>query len=103
MSFGSTSAAVCQRSGRVFLSGRPRHSAITTARREALTRSLRSCDFYLAQTPCWKNLVNGTTVTLGCNNVFGHDPPDAFTTTNYPDFLYDSTGRFVYVSLTKKF
>jgi outer membrane receptor protein involved in Fe transport len=53
--------------------------------------------------PCWKRLLNGTTVTLGCNNVFGHDPPDAFTTANYADFLYDSTGRFVYVSLQKKF
>jgi outer membrane receptor protein involved in Fe transport len=54
--------------------------------------------------PCWKRLLNGTTVTLGCNNVFGHDPPDAKTaTTNYADFLYDSTGRFVYVSLQKKF
>jgi iron complex outermembrane receptor protein len=53
--------------------------------------------------PCWKALLNNTTVTLGCNNVFGHDPPDALTTTNYPDFLYDSTGRFVYVSLRKKF
>ena len=53
--------------------------------------------------PCWKNLINGTTVTLGCNNVFGHDPPDAQANANYPDFLYDSTGRFVYVSLTKKF
>ena len=53
--------------------------------------------------PCWKNLINGTTVTLGCNNVFGHDPPDAIANANYADFLYDSTGRFVYVSLTKKF
>jgi iron complex outermembrane receptor protein len=53
--------------------------------------------------PCWKRLLNGTTVTLGCNNVFGHDPPDAFTSSNYADFLYDSTGRFVYVSLQKKF
>jgi hypothetical protein len=53
--------------------------------------------------PCWKALLNNTTVTLGCNNVFGHDPPDAIATANYPDFLYDSTGRFVYVSLTKKF
>ena len=25
--------------------------------------------------PCWKRLLNNTTVTLGCNNVFGHDPP----------------------------
>ena len=53
--------------------------------------------------PCWKRLLNGTTVTLGCNNVFGHDPPDAFTSSNYADFLYDSTGRFVYVSLQKRF
>ena len=53
--------------------------------------------------PCWKNLLNNTKITLGCNNVFGHDPPDARATANYADFLYDSTGRFVYVSLTKKF
>jgi iron complex outermembrane receptor protein len=53
--------------------------------------------------PCWKRLLNGTTVTLGCNNVFGHDPPDAFTGSNYADFLYDSTGRFIYASVTKKF
>ena len=51
----------------------------------------------------WKRLLNRTTVTLGCNNVFGHDPPNANTRTNYADFTYDSTGRFVYVSLTKKF
>ena len=53
--------------------------------------------------PCWKRLLNGTTITLGCNNIFGHDPPDAFAIANYPDFLYDSTGRFVYVSLLKRF
>ncbi|MBA2435837.1 MAG: hypothetical protein H0V54_12285 [Chthoniobacterales bacterium] len=51
----------------------------------------------------WKRLLHDTTVTIGCNNVFGQDPPDALTTVRYPDFLYDSTGRFVYVSLTKKF
>jgi iron complex outermembrane recepter protein len=53
--------------------------------------------------PCWKRLLNNTTVTIGCNNVFGHDPPDAFTGSNYADFLYDSTGRFIYASVTKKF
>jgi iron complex outermembrane receptor protein len=53
--------------------------------------------------PTWKRVLKGTTVTLGCNNVFGHDPPDANTSTNYADFAYDSTGRFVYLSLTKKF
>ncbi len=53
--------------------------------------------------PMWKHLLNGTSITLGCNNAFGHDPPDASTNVNYADFLYDSTGRFVYVSLRKKF
>ena len=58
--------------------------------------------------PCWKNLLNNTTITVGCNNVFGQDPPRAFgfefgNTINYPGFLYDATGRFVYARLTKKF
>lgn len=53
--------------------------------------------------PVWKRLLSGTTITLGCNNVFGQDPPSADTTSNYADFLYDSTGRFVYLSLTTKF
>jgi len=57
--------------------------------------------------PIWKRCLNGTTITLGCVNVFGQDPPQAYgfggNGTNYPDFLYDSTGRFVYVELTKKF
>ncbi|MDB6147826.1 MAG: hypothetical protein JWO45_1490 [Spartobacteria bacterium] len=53
--------------------------------------------------PCWKTLLNNTKITLGCNNVFGHDPPSAHATENYADYLYDSTGRFVYVSLAKKF
>ena len=53
--------------------------------------------------PTWKRLLNGTTITLGCNNVFGHDPPTAASRTNYADFIYDSTGRFVYLSLTKRF
>jgi len=60
----------------------------------------QAADFAL---PIWKRLLNGTTVTIGCNNVFGHDPPSALTAVRYPAFLYDSTGRFVYVGLTKKF
>jgi iron complex outermembrane recepter protein len=51
----------------------------------------------------WQRLLNDTTITLGCNNVFGHDPPTAAATANYADFIYDSTGRFVYVSLQKRF
>ena len=58
--------------------------------------------------PCWKNLLNNTTITVGCNNVFGEDPPRAFgfefaNAINYPGSLYDATGRFVYARLTKKF
>src|SRR5882724_13548999 len=34
INFGITSAGDCQRSGRIFLSGTPRHSAITAERRE---------------------------------------------------------------------
>ena len=58
--------------------------------------------------PCWKSLLNNTSITIGCNNVLGQDPPKAFgfffgNSTGYPGSIYDATGRFVYVSLTKKF
>ena len=57
--------------------------------------------------PCWKNLINNTSISVGCNNVFGTDPPKTFggfgNAVGTPDFIYDSIGRFVYVSLTKKF
>jgi hypothetical protein len=64
------------------------------------TSGIEAANFAL---PVWKQALNNTIITLGCNNVFGHDPPDASTGTNYADLLYDSTGRFVYISLTKKF
>ena len=57
--------------------------------------------------PIWQRVLNGTTITVGCDNVFGQDPPTAYgfggNSTGYPGFLYDATGRFVYVQLTKKF
>jgi iron complex outermembrane receptor protein len=57
--------------------------------------------------PIWKRVLNNTTITLGCNNVFGQDPPLAYNgggnADGYPGAIYDATGRFVYVSLTKKF
>jgi hypothetical protein len=57
--------------------------------------------------PIWKQVLNNTTLTLGCDNIFGADPPKAFGFESggagFPDFIYDSLGRFVYVSLTKKF
>jgi iron complex outermembrane receptor protein len=58
--------------------------------------------------PCWQTLFNNTTFTVGCNNVFGQDPPKEFgflqgNSTNYPGFNYDNIGRFVYFELKKKF
>ncbi len=53
-------------------------------------------------TKTWKRLLNRTTMTVGCTNVFSHDPPRANTSVNYPGSTYDSTGRFVYVSLRKE-
>ena len=57
--------------------------------------------------PIWQRVLNGTKITLGCDNIFGQDPPKAYgfggNGTGYPGFLYDSQGRFLYVSLTKKF
>ncbi len=58
--------------------------------------------------PVWKQVLNNTTITVGCNNVFGQDPPkqigNNFSNANgYPGFIYDDIGRFVYVQLTKKF
>ncbi len=53
--------------------------------------------------PFWRQCINNTTLTVGCNNVFGQDPPFAFNSgVNYPG-TYDAVGRFVYVSLKKKF
>jgi iron complex outermembrane receptor protein len=54
-------------------------------------------------TSCWRRLLDGTTLSIGCNNVFGQDPPFATNALNYPAALYDPTGRFVYVRLTKRF
>jgi iron complex outermembrane receptor protein len=58
--------------------------------------------------PCWKTILNNSTVTLGCNNVFGQDPPDMYglffgNANNYPGFSYDNIGRFWYIELKKKF
>jgi iron complex outermembrane receptor protein len=52
-------------------------------------------------------LLKGTTLTIGCNNLFDTDPPFASgqggNASGYPGFTYDATGRFVYARLTKKF
>ena len=53
------------------------------------------------------HLLRGTILTIGCNDVFGQDPPKAYgeggNAVGYPGFTYDATGRFVYGRLTKKF
>jgi hypothetical protein len=48
-----------------------------------------------------------TKVTLGARNLFDKAPPfasgNAGNSTGYPSFLYTSEGRFLYVSLSRKF
>src|SRR5205085_11465422 len=58
--------------------------------------------------PCWKTMLNNSTVTIGCNNIFGQHPPKMFgyffsNFYNYPWFAYDNIGRFWYIELKKKF
>ena len=58
--------------------------------------------------PCWKTILNNSTITVGCNNMFGQDPPESpgqfhSSTLNYPGFTYDNLGRFWYVQFRKKF
>lgn len=51
--------------------------------------------------PKWRYLLYGTSLTVGINNLFDHDPPRS--NDNFPRFIYDTTGRFVYVSLKRVF
>jgi iron complex outermembrane recepter protein len=59
--------------------------------------------------PCWKNILNNTTITVGVNNIWGQDPPTMFgfelvsNSVGYPGSTYDNLGRFWYVRLIKKF
>ena len=56
--------------------------------------------------PCgWRAWLNGTTITLGMQNVFDSDPPfvaGAFGN-NYDESLATIKGRFWYVQLKKRF
>jgi len=51
--------------------------------------------------------LNDTKIAIGARNLFDKDPPFASgfagNSTGYPGFLYSAEGRFVYVSLTRKF
>ena len=58
--------------------------------------------------PCWKAILNNTTLTVGVTNIFGEDPPHSFgfefgNSIGYPGGFYDNLGRFWYVRMIKKF
>ena len=58
--------------------------------------------------PCWKTILNNSTVTVGVTNIFGEDPPHTFgfelgDSIGYPGSFYDNLGRFWYVRIIKKF
>jgi len=61
--------------------------------------------------PCWKNILNNTTLTVGVTDIFGADPPKSFglntgafsNSVGYPGGLYDNLGQFWYVRMIKKF
>ena len=53
----------------------------------------------------WRAWLNGTTITIGMQNVFDQDPPfvaGAFAN-NYDESIADVKGRFWYVALKKRF
>jgi outer membrane receptor protein involved in Fe transport len=49
----------------------------------------------------WRCLLDGTKLTVGLNNLFDYDPPRS--NDNFPRFIYDTTGRFIYGSVAKTF
>jgi outer membrane receptor protein involved in Fe transport len=58
--------------------------------------------------PCWKTILNNTTLTVGVTNVFDQEPPSSISfglgnSIGYPGSLYDDIGRFMYVRMIKKF
>jgi hypothetical protein len=58
--------------------------------------------------PCWKTILNNTTLTVGVSNIGDQVPPVSFgfekgNAIGYPGSLYDNIGRFVYVRMIKKF
>src|SRR5881296_1564484 len=58
--------------------------------------------------PCWKTILNNTTLTVGVSNIFDQSPPKSFgfefgNSIGYPGSLYDNLGRFCYVRMIKKF
>jgi iron complex outermembrane receptor protein len=49
-------------------------------------------------------MLNGTTVAVGCNNIFDRDPPFIHGANSNTDLsVYDPYGRFLYFEVSKKF
>jgi outer membrane receptor protein involved in Fe transport len=58
--------------------------------------------------PCWKTVLNNTTLTVGVQDIFDQSPPyarsfDFGNSIGYPGSLYDNIGRFWYLRAIKKF
>jgi outer membrane receptor protein involved in Fe transport len=58
--------------------------------------------------PCWKTVLNNTTLTVGVSDIFDQSPPyaqgiDFSNSIGYPGGLYDNIGRFWYLRMVKKF
>jgi iron complex outermembrane receptor protein len=54
----------------------------------------------------WRKMLEGTTLTVGCDNLVDERPPftaDPNDTLGYDQSYADGTGRFVYGEITKKF
>ncbi len=76
--------------------------------KEMMTGKDKQVETAAYEMPCWKTILNNTTLTFGVTNLFGQDPPQMYGTLysnsdNYPGSLYDNLGRFYYIRLTKKF
>ena len=57
-----------------------------------------------ATTSWYTRLLNGTTLAVGCNNIFDRTPPFVNGANSATDLsLYDGFGRFVYFEISKKF
>jgi outer membrane receptor protein involved in Fe transport len=54
----------------------------------------------------WRKVLEGTTLTVGCNNIVDEQPPftaDPNDVLGYDQSYADGTGRFVYGEINKKF
>ena len=57
-----------------------------------------------ATTSWYTRLLNGTTLAVGCNNIFDRTPPFVSGANSATDLsIYDGFGRFVYFEISKKF